>query len=304
MKAAREVKANIRVRNVEIQDSFKIHGKDLPAILGISQIEWAHDPNVKVAEIDVEIAKGGKCARCWIYKIDLGAVAAWPDICKRCAEAVEEWQKGELAAEAKMRRMTSQEKLYAMRFGGILTIAGVVLLLDRLTKAWIRHHFQLYESRRLTSWFYLTFVENTGTAFGLFQGNNRALLLLAFTILAALLYGARGLTERGGFWGAIGVALVLGGAIGNVMDRIHYGQVIDFLDFRVWPVFNIADSAITIGTISLMIGLIWKEPPEEIPLSVSDSFSPWSSHDPHLWGDDRDRFFGVAPGGPDGRARA
>jgi len=158
-----------------------------------------------------------------------------------------------------MRRMTSEEKLYAIRFGGIMTIAAVVVLLDRFSKAWIRHHFQLGESRVVTSWFYLTFVQNTGTAFGLFQGNNRALLILAFGILAALLYGARGLSERGGFWGALGIALVLGGAMGNVMDRIHYGQVIDFLDFRWWPVFNIADSAITVGTISIMVGLLSKD---------------------------------------------
>jgi len=146
-----------------------------------------------------------------------------------------------------------------MRFGGILMIAGGVVLLDRFSKAWIRHHFQLGESRAITTWFYLTFVQNTGTAFGFFQGNNKALLILAFMILGALLYGARGLTERGGFWSAIGVALVLGGAVGNVMDRIHYGQVIDFLDFRIWPVFNVADSAITIGTISILIGLLWQE---------------------------------------------
>jgi hypothetical protein len=91
----------------------------------------------------------------------------------------------------------------------------------------------------------MTYVQNTGTAFGFFQGNNRALGLLAFIILVALLYGARGLTERGGFWGAIGVAFVLGGAVGNMIDRFHYGRVIDFIDFRFWPVFNVADSAIT-----------------------------------------------------------
>jgi signal peptidase II len=158
-----------------------------------------------------------------------------------------------------MRTMTSQEKLYAIRFGGILTISSVVVVLDRVSKAWVRHHFQLGESRAVTSWFYLTFVHNTGTAFGLFQGNNKALLILAFIILAVLLYGARGLSERGGFWGALGVALVLGGAIGNVMDRIHYGQVVDFFDFRIWQVFNVADSAITVGTISLIVGLLWKE---------------------------------------------
>ena len=158
-----------------------------------------------------------------------------------------------------MRSMTSRQKLYAIRFGGILTISGVVVLLDRLSKAWVRHHFQLGESRALTPWFSLTFVQNTGTAFGLFQGNNKALLILAFLILGVLLYGARGLSERGGFWGALGVALVFGGAVGNVIDRIHYGRVIDFLDFRVWPVFNLADSAITVGTISLVIGLLWKD---------------------------------------------
>jgi signal peptidase II len=159
--------------------------------------------------------------------------------------------------------ISTKERLYAIRFGGIMMIAGAVLLLDRLTKAWIRHHFQLGESRPVTSWFYITFVQNTGTAFGFFEGNNKALLILAFLILAALLYGARGLSEHGGFWSALGVALVLGGAIGNVMDRIHYGQVIDFLDFRVWPVFNLADSAITIGTASIIIGLLWNDREEE-----------------------------------------
>jgi len=155
-------------------------------------------------------------------------------------------------------------KLYAMRFQGILWIAAAVLGLDRLTKVWILQHFQLGESRRITSFFYLTFIQNTGTAFGFFQGNNKALLLLAIIILGTLLYGARGLSERGGFWGAIGVALVLGGAVGNVIDRVHYGQVIDFMDFRVWPVFNIADSAITIGTCAIAIGLFRRSANEDV----------------------------------------
>ena len=159
-----------------------------------------------------------------------------------------------------MRSMTSTEKLYAIRFGGIMTIAGGVLLLDRLTKAWVRHHFALGESRSITSWFHLTYVQNTGTAFGLFQGNNKALGIFAFLILAAVLYGARGLSERGGFWGALGVALVLGGAVGNLIDRVHFGRVIDFLDFSVWPaVFNIADSAISIGTLCILIGILGKD---------------------------------------------
>jgi signal peptidase II len=163
-----------------------------------------------------------------------------------------------------MRSMTTSEKLYALRFGGIMMIAGAVVLLDRLSKAWIRGHYAIGESRRVSSWFYLTYVQNTGTAFGFFQGNNKALGIFAFLILVALLYGARGLSERGGLWGALGVALVLGGAIGNIMDRIHFGRVIDFLDFRVWPVFNLADTAISIGTLFILMGLFNQEPPNSI----------------------------------------
>lgn len=154
--------------------------------------------------------------------------------------------------------MSSVTSRYPLRFGGILSIAGLVWLLDWLTKKWVLKSFALGESRRVFSWFYLTYVQNTGTAFGLFQGNNKALLLTACLILGALIYSARDLTEEGGLLNALGVALVMGGAIGNIYDRYHYGQVIDFLDFRVWPVFNLADSAITVGTFCLIIG-IWRK---------------------------------------------
>src|SRR5438046_1853126 len=154
--------------------------------------------------------------------------------------------------------MNPYQHLYALRFAGILAIAGGVILADRLSKVWILSRFQLGQSLPLARYFWLTHVENTGTAFGMFQGNNKALLILSLVILGALLYGARGLSERGGLWGALVVALVLGGAIGNLIDRIHYHRVIDFLDFRVWPVFNIADSAITVGACALAIGL-WRQ---------------------------------------------
>ena len=155
-----------------------------------------------------------------------------------------------------MMTVSSQHKLYAIRFGGILTISGIVVLLDRVSKWWVLRNIALGESRPIKTFFSLTHVQNTGTAFGFFQGNNKALLLLGLVILATLLYGARGLSERGGLWGALGVALVLGGAVGNIIDRVHYGRVIDFLDFRIWPVFNLADSSITVGTLCILIGLL------------------------------------------------
>ncbi len=146
-------------------------------------------------------------------------------------------------------------------FGAILGLAAIIVVIDQITKRWVLQHFQLGESRVVAPFMNLTFVENTGTAFGLFQGNNKMMLLVAVVLLGALLYGARGLAERGGCWGATGVALVIGGAIGNMMDRITHGRVIDFLDFKVWPVFNVADSAITVGAVALAISMwIVKEP--------------------------------------------
>jgi len=145
-----------------------------------------------------------------------------------------------------------------IRLGTILSLAGVVTLVDQVSKWWVLRHFTLGETLPVTSFFSLTLVYNTGSAFGMFQGNNKALLILAFVILGILIYSARGLCERGGRWGALGVAFVLGGAVGNIIDRIRYGQVVDFFDFHFWPVFNVADSAISVGAALLMIGL-WKD---------------------------------------------
>jgi signal peptidase II len=142
------------------------------------------------------------------------------------------------------------------QFPSMLGIAGIIVLIDHFTKLWFLRHFQLGEARRITSFFYLTLVQNTGTAFGFLQDDNRMLLIISYVILVLVLYGARGFFERGGFWAFWGVAFVMGGAIGNIVDRHLYGHVIDFLDFRVWPVFNIADSAITVGAVCTAIGLL------------------------------------------------
>jgi len=141
----------------------------------------------------------------------------------------------------------------------IIVVAGLVILLDWWTKRWVLKSMMVGESRKVTAYFYLTHVHNTGSAFGLFQGNNHALFILALIILGFLFYSARGLSEEGGRCGEIGVALVLGGALGNLIDRIQFGHVVDFLDFRIWPVFNVADSAITVGALTLAWGLTFRE---------------------------------------------
>jgi len=93
VKAARETKAVVRVRKPEMAESFKRHGHELPIALGVSQVEWLNDPTVELFAVDIKKAEGAKCARCWIYKTDVGVHKEWPDICGRCADAVQEWQK-------------------------------------------------------------------------------------------------------------------------------------------------------------------------------------------------------------------
>ena len=126
-------------------------------------------------------------------------------------------------------------------------ILGLILILDQGTKWLITTSFHLGQSVLLLPPFVaLTLVHNTGAAFGLFKG-----LLLLLIVLSVVVVGWVG-------WEFIrhpaqpaliqwGCALVGGGALGNLIDRLRCGYVIDFIDLRVWPVFNVADSAITIG---------------------------------------------------------
>jgi len=132
----------------------------------------------------------------------------------------------------------------------------LVLVLDQLSKFWVTAHFHLHESVPvLPGFFSLTYLTNTGAAFGLLAGRP-ALWRQVFFIgvgLAALVAIAllhRRLAARNRYY-AISLAMIAGGAVGNLLDRIRLGAVIDFLDFYLgrhhWPAFNLADSAITLG---------------------------------------------------------
>jgi signal peptidase II len=104
----------------------------------------------------------------------------------------------------------------------------------------------------------LHFVRNTGSAFGLFQGNSDILKLLAiFAVVGLLVYYIR--TASRDWLVALAVGLQLGGALGNITDRFRHGYVVDFIDFPRFPTFNVADSAITIGVILLMYALLFRD---------------------------------------------
>lgn len=130
-------------------------------------------------------------------------------------------------------------------------VACVVVCLDQLTKHWVSENFVPGCIRPVIGGlFNLTFVRNDGAAFGVFRGNNIffiALSLIAVVVILVL----RGRYKMSPPVVKLGVGLILGGAVGNLIDRLLRGSVIDFLDFHAgpyhWPAFNLADSSICIG---------------------------------------------------------
>lgn len=134
----------------------------------------------------------------------------------------------------------------------------VVVALDQATKWWMLRRLAPGESVPvIPGVFHLTLVRNPGIAFGLFARQGGMVLGVALLLIALLLVTAR--SRPSSRWPPIpwAMALILGGAVGNLVDRVRFGAVVDFLDFRVWPVFNVADSSITVGA-ALVVWAWWR----------------------------------------------
>jgi len=99
--------------------------------------------------------------------------------------------------------------------------------------------------------FYLTLVHNRGAAFGVLKDQVPLFILAALIAVILIYFNLRKNKHRQPFVYNLSLGLILAGAFGNLIDRLLYGHVVDFLDFRIWPVFNIADSAISIGAVIL-----------------------------------------------------
>ena len=128
----------------------------------------------------------------------------------------------------------------------LLQLAALALALDQLTKFVVRQTLDWHHSWPAFGFFRFTHVQNTGSAFGLFQGNNLPLLIVSLVGVAVLAYIYR-TQERPGILMRVSIALMMGGALGNLVDRIWQGHVTDFIDIGPWPVFNLADSSIVVG---------------------------------------------------------
>jgi signal peptidase II len=136
-----------------------------------------------------------------------------------------------------------------------LTLVLVVFAADQISKAWIEKALKTEGSRRIIGdAFTLTLTHNPGGAWGLAPHNNGLFILFAAVAVIALLFAYHRLGRMDLIVGSA-FALALGGALGNLLDRLRYGYVVDFFDVRIirWPVFNIADSAISLSIALLLL---------------------------------------------------
>ena len=150
-------------------------------------------------------------------------------------------------------------------------VASLVILADQISKALILKHLPVHQSVKVIGGLFdITHIRNPGGAFGLMANVSSAVRTFVFLILSSLAVGLLfylyNKTPKTHSFLATGFALIFGGAIGNLIDRIRFGNVVDFLDFYVgkyhWPAFNIADSAITIGIFIFVFHLLFKKMPE------------------------------------------
>ena len=166
---------------------------------------------------------------------------------------------------ATARRASSPE----MRRGLLrwLALAAVVIVLDQFTKEWVIGSFRLGESLVVTSFFNLVLVLNPGASCSFLAGaggwQKWFFIVLALGVSVWLLLMLR--QHAGERLLPMALSLILGGALGNVIDRLRFDAVVDFLDFHLagyhWPAFNVADSAITVGVV-LMLLQQWRQPKE------------------------------------------
>jgi signal peptidase II len=149
-------------------------------------------------------------------------------------------------------------------------IALLVIIADQLSKWWITSRLAIGESLVDYGFFQIIRVQNNGAAFGIFRGHPLVFTVIDFIGIAVFLTLVLVMRRRWLFldrmWVRSGIALILGGTIGNLIDRLRFGQVTDFLDLRIWPTFNVADTCITVGVVILIFCLVFllKNPEQRV----------------------------------------
>ena len=161
-----------------------------------------------------------------------------------------------------------------MSRGVFYTIALLIVLVDQAVKAWVRHAVPLEQSIAL--WpgvFQITHTQNRGMAFSLLEGATPLLAAAAFVVIAVIVIAQQRAGSRMSWLYGLALALPLGGAIGNLIDRLYFKYVTDLFDFRLinFPVFNVADSAIVIGVALLALNALSPSTTAEETTRVGDA---------------------------------
>jgi signal peptidase II len=129
----------------------------------------------------------------------------------------------------------------------VIVFIVLLVILDQVTKYLIRNNFDVNESVPIISnIIHITYVQNTGVSFGMLKGFNQYFIWISLIVLGIILYNYDAMPH-------VVLVLILTGIIGNAIDRIALGYVVDFIDFRIWPIFNVADSCISLGVLSFII---------------------------------------------------
>lgn len=157
------------------------------------------------------------------------------------------------------------------KYTKLIVIAGSIVILDQIVKAVIKKTVPLYSSITVIPGFFsISHIQNPGGAFGFLADQNPMLRMIVFIFFSSLAAGVIFYlyykTDDSLPFLASGIALIFGGAIGNLLDRIRFGRVVDFLDFYIgtvhWPSFNVADSAVTIGIAIFLFHLLLNKIPK------------------------------------------
>lgn len=153
-------------------------------------------------------------------------------------------------------------------FSGYLSLVfifGLVFFLDQWTKAWVRDNLAYGDSFRPFDWLppsvRILHWRNSGAAFGFFQEGSGIFTLLAIVVALLIIYYFPRI-ERGDWSLRLAMGLQLGGALGNLIDRLQHGYVTDFISVAQFPVFNVADTSITLGVVILLLGIWFGGSPE------------------------------------------
>ena len=138
-------------------------------------------------------------------------------------------------------------------------VAVLILVIDQISKRLVMTSLRPGQSwnpvAALERWVSVTYVTNTGAAFGMFPDYGGIFMVIAVVVIAVIILYYRYLPGEQWLVQA-SLGLQLGGALGNLLDRVRYGHVIDFIDFKIWPVFNVADSSIFVGAVILAFYLL------------------------------------------------